>query len=1196
MAPEQFQARWRDFGPWTDLYALGCIACQLATGRTPFSGDAMRLAIAHCHDVPEAPQPSADGYPAGFAAWVLRLLEKEPGRRFASAADAAWGLLQLTRDEPPLVAGWEGALRARRPFTADDGPVEDSLAPPLENGIERTRRLRGSDGAALDASLDPAQRADTIEARPRRAGGAPSRASHEEGGTRTEDVHASTAGGSSSAAPFSEPSDPSTKAAAMRTHVFARVHTDPSLRSAPAPALVHAAPSVGDVDERSMATSGTRHILHWQPSIDAPGRAADEAPRGEPSLATHMPWTDLLAMPPRDDGRGGAQEGVVTETYRGAVPVRGRQSAPRLERLLAPRAPPPMPKTWRRPGPVPSASRHLLGAGLGLYGLRQIPLVDRDRERDVIWDALSRVHGGDGVRVVVVRGPAGIGKTRLVEWLVERAAEVGAAHVVRAGHGPGGGPLDGLAGLVALHTRAVGLKGGALVERLQQVGRSLGVADREEALAWSAVVEPNVDAASERGADPRAERGADRVALGSARERHAAVLRYLRGLAADRPVIAWLDDVQWGPDALAFAALALEDHVAPDARLLVMLSATEEVLGERPAEAAALDALARRPRTIELRLPHLPEADHQALVQELLGLEPTFAAMVAQRTAGNPLFAVTLVGDFVARGLLEVTPAGFAPKRGTRALFPDDLHAMWSGRLERELLRLPASARLALELGAVLGAHGDDGEWQALCEEAGVVLPPALTDALTRARLVVVDPAGARFSHAMLRESLLRTAAEHGRLEGHHEASARMLLRRYPERRRGIAERVGRHLVAAGSSEAALPHLLAAAAEAARSSGAIEAHALLDEHRAVMDRMRLPDGDVRRARAAGLRASVLAEQGRSAEAGEVVAEILRFIPSDPTTDAAAEAAWESVRTVALRVGAQIALGRGRYEEAAPRFHDAIHAAKRAREHAELVQSLAGLADCHYYRGHLQESGEILVEAVEVCEREGDDAGLAFCLWNAAYCAVWQGELEQARALLGRQQELARRAGHRAMIGSGRNALGDVERLSGSPETAEARYGEALRIFEAVGSAKHRVVRVNLTLNAVARGNVHAAQRMAAALLPELERTGERVLVSLCEGALAVAAAYDARWSDFDRRLDALRAPHLETGLVNGEHAVLFEAIGDHARLRGDEDRAVVCYEAAIELWQALGREDRADAVTKTLDDLVPLLSLEHRSG
>ena len=36
MAPEQLLSHWRDFGPWTDLYALGCLGWQLSTGSTPF--------------------------------------------------------------------------------------------------------------------------------------------------------------------------------------------------------------------------------------------------------------------------------------------------------------------------------------------------------------------------------------------------------------------------------------------------------------------------------------------------------------------------------------------------------------------------------------------------------------------------------------------------------------------------------------------------------------------------------------------------------------------------------------------------------------------------------------------------------------------------------------------------------------------------------------------------------------------------------------------------------------------------------------------------------------------------------------------------------------------------------------------------------------------------------------------------------
>ena len=97
MAPEQFFARWRDYGPWTDLYALGCIAYELASGELPFvGGNYAELAIRHVKEtVPELKPKHV--MPAGFVEWVLRLLEKNPRERFQRAADASWALTELSK-------------------------------------------------------------------------------------------------------------------------------------------------------------------------------------------------------------------------------------------------------------------------------------------------------------------------------------------------------------------------------------------------------------------------------------------------------------------------------------------------------------------------------------------------------------------------------------------------------------------------------------------------------------------------------------------------------------------------------------------------------------------------------------------------------------------------------------------------------------------------------------------------------------------------------------------------------------------------------------------------------------------------------------------------------------------------------------------------------------------------------------------
>ncbi|OGQ20312.1 MAG: hypothetical protein A2138_08455 [Deltaproteobacteria bacterium RBG_16_71_12] len=887
--------------------------------------------------------------------------------------------------------------------------------------------------------------------------------------------------------------------------------------------------------------------------------AAEPADEGAPidtTIAPNVPWTELAAMSPK---------GMMTLTGRAKLDEKRRKErASELadQSKLAPRLPPPMPPTWRRPGPR-APSRHLHGAGLGLYGLRQIPLIDRDAERDRVWDTLRSVRDGDGAHVVILRGPTGIGKSRLAEWLVERAVEVGAALAVRAGHGPGGGPLDGLPGLIALNARTLGLKRRELLKRLFEVVRRQGIEDADEALALAELLQPGGD-------------GDDRVRLGNARERHALVLRYLERLAVDRPAVAWLDDVQWGADAIAFARMVLDDLGGRHVPLLVVLSANDEEIAARPIEAEALEELARHSAAVTIRLPNLPDRDHLALVEELLGLEPGFAAQVAIRTAGNPLFAVTLVGDFVMRGALELTRDGFALRRGAKADLPDDLHGVWDERLARVFERTPPGSRRALELGAVLGSAGDDGEWQAACDEAGVDLPLKLIDELLVSRLLVPDEGGLHFAHAMLRESVQRKAAEEGRLAACHLNAARMLEKRYGLGRRGIAARVGRHLALGGALEEALPQLLAAADEAARTLGYPQAHALLGEREALLDKLALAEDDPRRAEGWALKASVLADEGRYDEALMWAGLIEQY---------EANLRFEHVLPIALRVSALVALRQTRWDEASGRYAIARDAAERAGDRGCVIECLNGIADAEYYQGRLARAGDVLAEAFALCQQGGDEAAMAFCLWNSAYVALWSGNVEQARELLLRQQKLARRAGHRSMIANGRNALGDVERLSGHYDEADKHYEEALKLLQAIGSGKRRVVRANLAVNALSRGRLERARQLVEELLPEVEKSGEAVLGSLCHGVLAASCAHERAWPECDRHFEELLRPRRESGLVDGENAVLAEIVGDHARAQGDDERASVAYQAAAEIWQALGRRDRVASVEKALGTL-----------
>ncbi|MEQ1504526.1 MAG: protein kinase [Myxococcota bacterium] len=91
MAPEQHSDDFANYGPWTDLYALGCVLWRLACGHTPFAHAGRQVAKAHLFERPPRFSPRFP-VPPGFEDWVRTLLHKDPSARYPSAADARAGL------------------------------------------------------------------------------------------------------------------------------------------------------------------------------------------------------------------------------------------------------------------------------------------------------------------------------------------------------------------------------------------------------------------------------------------------------------------------------------------------------------------------------------------------------------------------------------------------------------------------------------------------------------------------------------------------------------------------------------------------------------------------------------------------------------------------------------------------------------------------------------------------------------------------------------------------------------------------------------------------------------------------------------------------------------------------------------------------------------------------------------------------
>ena len=1134
MAPEQFEARWRDYGPWTDLYALGCLAYTMITGEPPFGRKqpVEQHMKRHLND-PIPPIEQNKKLPKGLEAWLHRLMAKHPTQRYRRAADAAWDLLQLDSPKYPLPEEAPG-------FSALFLEQEDSQTLHNTPSAFRNRPLWAQeDGAGLPQVFDESDQGTS--------------SSELLTAFRTEAV------------PF--------------PHSSQEEETPPHHVQLPDANGKKSAQSELSIQKQWLPTASTlpTEVLPLSSQDDTPTQFSAQEDFDEPFTTLLF---SLTSSPGKTRNLSGKQEDSTQQPSKEEEPENIQQAHQAQKSVFTVKLP--FPDTWEHKSPQQSDKS--LQAGLNLYGLRSIPLIARKKERHLLWSALQDVHKQRIPRMLILEGETGSGKSRLIQWLSQRSHELGLAHTLQATHTSQETQYHGLRVMLRRYFRCEGMNYRSSATRIRKHFIEQNFEDPHN--TWRTLARWVNPAEAEKQSKKEA------ILFRNHHEKYALLTQWLSHICQNRALLLWLDDLQWGYEACEFAQHILQNHSDTPLPILLVGTVQSETLSHRHIEQVRLESLRSLDQVQTLQLHSFDTQAYPSLVQELLPLQPALTQKLEQCTKGNPLFTIHLIGSWIQKGLLIPQEEGYQLRENAPRHWPKDLDAFWEQRLEDIFSQCSDAQSISLELAACLGQEINTREWRIVCrfaqqqreledspsseqEEptqtgvAGGQLTLGLLEWLFFQGLATPIETGAQsgwaFVHNTLTQKLSQRAKQRNRWKAHHDLCAKML--HHNPRSIHHLTRCAFHWWQAEEYDKATL-LFAQCVEAFTQTRELhKAEQQLQHWKQALQDMQPHEEDQQY----GLLALHEAILFRHQNQFRVAQEQLRSLEST-----ARQKSWETLLPL-------IQLNLGICFKALGQSEDAWRCVEQAALNTTPTDEDHIWFECqllfvqlHRKKGEVQQALAVGLKALQQHLQKDAEESFYTARLSAVLADCFEQQQAFSKALAYNQQarEHFEDLGMQWGLANCENRLGEIHRTLEDHQKAIYHYKRAAQLYQSIDSNSVFYPKLNLAIILLEQRDFSEAHPLLKRLLEQLQQKGLLRLAVYVRAALLSCCAEYEDWETWRHHFAVYQDLKERYPTQDMDLAWLFLLAGEQCEEKQESAEATKSYMVAIEQYQSLQQDEK----------------------